>query len=217
MPGGIVFDLDGTLIDSAPDLQVALNAVLAGEGAAPVTLAQTRGFVGHGIPHLVQQARAARGIDPGRQSAMTAAMFDHYLTAPAALTRSYPGAVAFLHLLQDRGHPLALCTNKAMGPTLAILQALDLRRFFQVIVAGDSLPEKKPDPAPLLAAAEPLGPVLCLVGDSEVDAACAARAGIPFALHLNGYRKSPSADLPHALAFGDYAAPDLYGDLASIA
>lgn len=209
MTGAIVFDLDGTLIDSAPDLHVALNKVLEGEGAAPVTLAETQGFIGHGIPSLVQEARLARNLPADRQAAMTDAMFRHYLAAPADLTRPYPGAVDFLSLLRDRGHPLGLCTNKALAPTLEILDALDLRRFFDVVVAGDSLPQKKPDPAPLLAAFAPLGMPLCSIGDSEVDAETAARAGIRFGLHLRGYRKAPPGALRHGFAFDAYG-PQLY-------
>jgi phosphoglycolate phosphatase len=218
MKGAIVFDLDGTLIDSAPDLHVALNKVLAGEGVAPVTLTETMGFIGHGIPSLVKQAREARGLPAERQPAMTEAMFTHYLAAPADLTRPYPGAVAFLQRLCEAGHPVGLCTNKALGPTMEILQRLELTGFFKVVIGGDSMAEKKPDPAPLRAAFAPLGAMpLVSVGDSEVDAETAARAGIPFALHLHGYRKAAPEALPHRMSFGDYAADDLYARILAIA
>lgn len=206
MKGAIVFDLDGTLIDSAPDLQAALNKVLAGEGAAAVTLAETVGFIGHGIPNLVAQARIARGLPEARQAPMAGAMFAHYLAAPAELTRPYPGVVRLLTVLGDRGHPLGLCTNKALGPTLEILAALDLRRHFATVIGGDSLPQKKPDPAPLHAAFAALGPAQLYVGDSEVDAETARAAGVPFALYTQGYRKAAVADLPHALAFDRFDA-----------
>lgn len=212
--GAIVFDLDGTLVDSVGDLQAALNAVLAAEGAVPVTLAETRGFIGHGIPALVRAARESRGIGPDRHQAMTSAMFDHYQRTPARLTRPYPGAVACLTALRDRGHPLGLCTNKALEPTLAILRSLQLEGFFQTVVGGDSLPQKKPDPAPLYAAFAPLGDALLFVGDSEVDAETAVAAGVRFALHTEGYRKTAVQDLPHGFAFGDFAA--LTGFVASL-
>ncbi len=204
MKGAIVFDLDGTLIDSAPDLHAALNKVLAGEGVAPVTLAETVGFIGHGIPNLVMQARAARGLPAARQAPMAEAMFAHYLAAPADLTRPYPGAERFLSVLAERGHPLGLCTNKALGPTLEILDALDLRRHFATVIGGDSLPQKKPDPAPLRAAFAALGAAQLYVGDSEVDAETARAAGVPFALYTQGYRKAPVADLPHTVAFDHF-------------
>ena len=204
MTRAIVFDLDGTLVDSAPDLHVALNKVLAGEGAAPVTLAETAGFIGHGIPHLVGLARAARGLPPAREADMTAAMFRHYLAAPAALTRPYPGVTQALEALAAAGFRLGLCTNKALAPTEEILGTLDLRRHFAVVIGGDSLTQKKPDPAPLRATFAPLGQPHLYIGDSEVDAATAAAADVPFGLFARGYRKTPVADLPHRLAFDDF-------------
>ncbi len=202
--GAIVFDLDGTLIDSAPDLHAALNQVLAEERTGPVTLEQTRGFIGHGIAHLVHAARLACGIDPDREGAMTVSMFSHYMAAPARLSRPYPGAIACLDALLANGHPLGLCTNKAIAPTRMILKELGLERFFSVVIGGDSVPQKKPDPAPLLAAFAPLGTPHFYVGDSEVDAETAHAAGIPFALHTKGYRKTPLSELPHTLAFDDF-------------
>lgn len=201
----IVFDLDGTLIDSLPDLHSALNRVLLAEGAAPVTTAETRGFIGHGIPNLVAAARTYRGIGAEREPVMLAAMFAAYLAAPAVLTRPYPGAIAALARLQALGHPLGLCTNKALAPTQAILAALDMRRFFDVVIAGDSLPQRKPDPAPLHAAFAALGGPGLFVGDSEVDCEAALNAGLPFALFTPGYRKATVAALPHRFAFDDYA------------
>ncbi len=204
MRGAIVFDLDGTLVDSAPDIRAALNRVLAGEGAAPVTLAETVSFVGHGIPRLVRQAREARGLGPDRQDAMTEAMLAIYLAAPATLTRPYAGVTACLEALCALGHPLGLCTNKALAPTLAILDTLELSRFFRVIIGGDSLPQKKPDPAPLHAAFAALGSPFLYVGDSEIDAAAAEAAGVAFALFTEGYRKAPVAGLRHGFAFDRY-------------
>jgi phosphoglycolate phosphatase len=127
------------------------------------------------------------------------------MAAPAVLTRPYPGVVEALRDLRALGHPLGICTNKALQPTEEILDALDLRGFFDAVIGGDSLPQRKPDPAPLHACFAALGAPLVFVGDSEVDADCAARAGIRFALFTGGYRKAPVADLPHDLAFDDHA------------
>ena len=214
MPRAIVFDLDGTLIDSAPDLHAAINLVLAEEGAAPVTLAETVGFIGHGIPHLTGLAREARGIAPERQQAMTDAMFRHYLANPATLTRPYADVPEVLTALARAGYRMGLCTNKALAPTLEILDTLDLRRHFSVVIGGDSLPQKKPDPAPLHAAFAALdGPAALYVGDSEVDAETARAAGVDFALFAHGYRKTPVADLPHRFAFEHFRdLPGLLSD-----
>lgn len=212
--GAIVFDLDGTLIDSAPDLHVALNKVLQGEGAAQVELAETMRFIGHGIPNLVRQAQEFRQIDPARLPEMIKAMFAHYLAAPSELTRPYAGVTDTLSALRGAGHPLGLCTNKALEPTLQILRALDLAQYFDAVIGGDSLAQKKPDPAPLLATYAQLGRPLAYVGDSEVDAETAERAGICFALFTRGYRKSPIVDLPHNFAFAKFAS--LPGWIASL-
>lgn len=204
MTKAIVFDLDGTLIDSAPDLHAALNKTLVGEGVRPVTLSDTIRFIGHGIPNLVHQGREFRGIDASRQEAMTKAMFAHYLASPSALTKPYAGAVTCLQDLRMRGFAIGLCTNKALAPTLEILKALDLAQYFDHVTGGDSLPQKKPDPAPLHACFAALGEPLLYVGDSEVDAETAVNAGVDFALFTEGYRKSPLDQMPHQYAFADF-------------
>ncbi|SEM73372.1 phosphoglycolate phosphatase [Loktanella fryxellensis] len=205
-PGGIVFDLDGTLIDSAPDIHAAVNRMLAGIGAAPLDMPTVVSFIGHGLPHLVGLVRAHHGIDAGEQPRMLAAMMTQYAAHPVALTRPYPGVVAALTRLQAAGHPLGLCTNKPVAATHAILDALDLSRFFAAVIGGDSLPVRKPDPAPLHAAFAALPAArLVYVGDSEVDAQTSHAAQVPFALFTRGYRKSPVADLAHVVAFDDFA------------
>jgi phosphoglycolate phosphatase len=114
---------------------------------------------------------------------------------------------AALTALAAAGHRMAICTNKPYGPTLAVLRHLGLFGHFAAVIGGDSLPQRKPDPAPLHETVRLLGggPVL-FVGDSEVDAETAINAGIPFLLYTEGYRKAPVADLPHAAAFDDFAA-----------
>ena len=206
MTGAIVFDLDGTLVDSAPDIAAAANRMLAGVGHAPLSLAQMTSFIGHGIPNLVRRVIEACGLDPADHSALNAQLLADYGAQPATLTRPYPGVVAALEALRAAGHPLGVCTNKDLGLTRQILDALDLARFFDVVIGGDTLAVKKPDPAPLHAAfaALPAAP-LVYVGDSEVDAQTAARAEVSFALFTLGYRQTPVADLPHAFAFDDFA------------
>jgi phosphoglycolate phosphatase len=202
----VVFDLDGTLIDSAPDIRVVTNGLLAEEGAAPVSLAETRSFIGHGAPTFVARMRAARGL-PDADHARLLAEFVRRYDSAVGLTAPYPGAVAALDALAAEGCAIGLCTNKPYRPAIAVLDHLGLTARFGSIIGGDSLPERKPDPAPLRAALEALGSGPAVyVGDSEVDADCARRAGVPFLLFTEGYRSAPVESLPHLAAFSDFEA-----------
>lgn len=203
----IVFDLDGTLVHSAPDIANAANRMLEEAGHGPLDMATAISFVGHGIPHFVRQAMEHYSINPALHDALTARMIVHYTAHPADLTQPYPGVVAALGELKAQGHALGVCTNKYYTQSMQVLDALNLSRFFDVVIGGDTLPVKKPDPAPMHAAfaALPGAPVL-YVGDSETDAETARRAGQAFALFTQGYRKVPVHALPHALAFDDFAA-----------
>lgn len=202
----IAFDLDGTLIDSAPDIQANANAVLAQMGAAPITLAQTRDFIGNGAAVFVARMRAAAGIPDSEQAQMYAAFIRHYDEA-VTLTQPYPGVDDTLATLRRDGHVLGLCTNKPLGAARAVLRHLGLDQHFAVAIGGDSLPVHKPDPAPLHATLASMGDGPCLyVGDSEVDAETALRAGVPFLLFTEGYRKTNVAALPHAATFDSFAA-----------
>lgn len=207
----IVFDLDGTLIHSAPDIHAAANRMLAGEGAAPLDMATLTSFIGNGIPKLVERAMRAREIPPTEHARLTQVMLDHYAENPATLTRLYPGIATLLPALKQANHKLGICTNKPEAPTRQILDLLGIADLFDVIIGGDSLGVKKPDPAPLQATFMGLGQDTPLyVGDSEVDAETAQRAEIPFALFTQGYRKVAVDDLTHAYRF------DSFHDLAAI-
>ena len=209
----IVFDLDGTLIDSAPDIHGAVNAMLAGEGLAPLDLATVISFVGNGLPKLVERVMGVRAIDAARHDELTRATLAHYSAASSYLTRPYPGMVAALERLQGEGFVMGICTNKPEAPARRILGDMDLARFFGAVLGGDTLAVKKPDPEPLRATFRALGVESGLyVGDSEVDAATAAAAGVPFALFTPGYRKTAVEDIAHDHAFDDFA--DLAGIVA---
>jgi phosphoglycolate phosphatase len=216
--GSVIFDLDGTLIDSAPDIHAAINAALAEEGAAPLSLAQVISFIGNGMPTLVQRVMDARGEAPdaARHAALLARFLAQYTAAATLLTRLYPGAEAALRALAAEGWAIGLCTNKPEAPARAILADFGLTDLFAVVIGGDSLAERKPHPAPLVAAVAALGPGPAVyVGDSEVDAETAAAAGLPFALYTEGYRKAAVADLAHDAAFADFAT--LPGIVAALA
>ncbi|KAJ55672.1 phosphoglycolate phosphatase [Actibacterium mucosum KCTC 23349] len=202
----VIFDLDGTLIDSAPDIAAAANAMLAEQGKAALDLATVTSFVGNGVSKLVERVIGATGLDMADHAALTADVARHMHRGDAALSRPYPGVLTALRALQAQGTPMAICTNKPHGPARAILQHLELDGFFAAVIGGDSLPTRKPDPAMLRAAMDGLGADACAyVGDSEVDAETAQNAAQPFFLFTEGYRKTPVAQIPHTVAFGDFA------------
>jgi phosphoglycolate phosphatase len=202
----VVFDLDGTLVDSAPDLHVAANRLLAEEGLPPLDLAAIGRMVGEGVPRLVERIFAA--VDMPLSEPATARYTDRfraiYLEAPCRLTRPMPEARACLEALAAVGHPLAVCTNKPIAPTEIILRDLDLADFFGAVVGGDSLAVRKPDPAPLRLALDRVGGdgAALFVGDSETDLKTARAATVPIALVEGGYTRTPVRDLPadHHLA-----------------
>jgi phosphoglycolate phosphatase len=209
----VIFDLDGTLIDSAPDIHAAVARTLADEGQPPLSFSAVRSFIGNGVPALIDRVMTARGeaADATRRAELITRFLTHYEALSSDLTTVYPGVHAALRDIGGAGHPIGLCTNKPAGPARNILAAFGLLPFFPVIIGGDSLPERKPHPAPLLAAVHALGRTSAIfVGDSEVDAETAAAAAVPFVLFTEGYRRSGTADLPHVQAFSDFAAlPDL--------
>ena len=201
----LVFDLDGTLIDSAPDIHAAANRLLAEEGLPPQPFAALRSMIGHGVPHLIDLLMKAAGLppDPARDARLTARYVAGYEEA-VDLTRPYPFVDETLDRLAGQGHRMGLCTNKPLAAVRAVLAHLDLAHHFPVIVAGDSACPRKPDPAPLHAAIAGLGGGLAsYIGDHEVDAATARAAGVPFLLYTEGYRATPAIALT-TCAFADW-------------
>ncbi len=212
----VIFDLDGTLIDSAPDIHAAVNRMLTGEGTDGLSLVDVTSFVGNGLPKLVERVIARAGLPMADHARLTQVMQGFYTTTHTQLTRPYPGAIAAMQALQAAGHPLGICTNKPLAATHVVLADLGLDGFFQAIIGGDSLAVAKPDPAPLRACMAALGADRVLfVGDSEVDADTAKAARVPFALYTEGYRKSPVRDIAHDTVFSDFKdLPELVAALS---
>lgn len=193
----VTFDLDGTLLDSLPDLAAAANATLAELGQPPRSLAEVRGFVGRGIAELVRRSLQEGRPGPGPDLDAALAVFRrHYAVTNGREARPYPGVIEGLDRLRDLGLPLAVVTNKAEEFTQPLLAATGLAPYFAFALGGDSLPERKPHPLPLLHAAERLasGPRHHLhVGDSRHDAEAARAAGCAVVLVPYGY--SADADV----------------------
>lgn len=212
----VVFDLDGTLIDSAADLQGIANGLLSGEGAAPLSLAEARDFIGNGAAVFVARMRAARGIPDSEQARLLAGFLARYDDA-VEQTVTYPEVSETLAALRADRHRLGVCTNKPLRPCRSVLAHLGLLQHFDVTIGGDSLPFQKPDPAPLEAAFRELGSGPAIyVGDSEVDAETARCAGVPFLLFAGGYRKAPLAEIPHSRAFDIFSdVPALVGEIVA--
>ncbi len=194
----ILFDLDGTLVDSAGDLRNALNIVLAQRGLRTLSLDEVKGMIGDGATKLVERGLAATGGDPATLMETHRAFLAIYEANASTLTRPYPGAVETLEALTARGLPLAVVTNKPAAATATVLEALDLARFFKVVVGGDTLPQRKPHPAPILHALEGLGVLAeaaLMVGDNHHDIHSARAAGTAAIAVTYGYSHVPHAEL----------------------
>lgn len=208
MTPALIFDLDGTLIDSAPDIHAGALQVLDAEGLPPVTFAQTRSFIGRGVPMLIAQIREAHGLGPDPdQAARMVDMFEALYETAVNHTVLYPGALDILTDLKSKGFSLALCTNKPEAPTHAVLAHFGLSDLFDALAFGDGPYPRKPDPAPVAHVMAALGTDHAIyIGDSETDAATAQAAGLPFFLFTEGYRKTPVDGIAHTASFSDFTA-----------
>ena len=193
LPRLVMFDLDGTLIDSVPDLAAALDATLLKLGRAPAGLEAARTYVGNGARVLVRRGLAG-GMDHAdvgeAQTDEALALFMDAYAGGHELTTVYPGVRESLKWLQKRGVEMALITNKPEQFVAPLLDELKLGRFFKWIIGGDTLPQQKPDPAALLfvmkmAGASPADSLF--VGDSRSDVLAAKAAGVPCVALSYGY------------------------------
>ena len=202
----IAFDLDGTLVDSIPDLANAANHARASLGLAPLPKEVVESYVGDGADVMVARALAnskeATFTGTEQQEAALAAFDQHYLANISANTCFYAGVEPVLRELKQRGYPLALVTNKAERYTLPLLERLNAAAYFSVVVGGDSLAQRKPDALPLLHVAQQLQITpaeLLMVGDSANDALTARNAGCPVYLVPHGYADPHQFDCDRVL------------------
>lgn len=204
----VIFDLDGTLIDSAPDIHAAANVMLAALGRPVLGSAEVRGFVGNGVGKLVERCLDATGGHDSEGFRSAFEVFNRaYAEKPAMLTRPYEGVQRGLERLESAGFALGVATNKPIALTGAVLASLGLRQRFRVVLGGDSLDRMKPDPLPLLTAIERLGGgAAVFVGDSETDEATALNAGVPFFFFTGGYRRKPATEFIADFTFDRFDA-----------
>lgn len=194
----IVFDLDGTLVDTAPDLIAALNALFEREGIEQLPFMQAREFIGGGARTLIERGLAAKGraVTTIEADRLYADFVSSYEERVAELSRPFPGVESALDALAARGLRFAVCTNKLERLSVKLLDALGLSHRFAAICGPDTFGVPKPDPRILAATVEAVGGRLCstlMVGDSHTDVATARAANVPIIAVDFGYTDTPVA------------------------
>ncbi|MDE2514520.1 MAG: phosphoglycolate phosphatase [Rhodospirillales bacterium] len=211
----VLFDLDGTLVDTLPDLAAGVNRLMAGLGLAPFARAEVAAMIGDGVAALVRRALAARGLP--MDAAALARFSDDYAAHVAVESRAFPGIAAMLDGLAAGGWRMAVCTNKPEAMARRLLDALGLARYFAAIGGGDSFPVRKPDPAHLratLIAAGASADQAVMVGDHANDIEAAIAAGLPAIFAGWGYGPRSMASGAAALADDVAALPAILERLA---
>lgn len=196
----VAFDLDGTLVDTAPDLLNALDAILAGHGLPQVERAHARNMIGGGAKLLIQRALTSAGVpfSEAELSELNQQFVAHYAAHIADESRPFPGLLPALDRLADAGARLCVCTNKLERLARELLDALDLTGRFAVVTGGDTYARPKPDPLPLsatIAAAGGAPARAIMVGDSITDIRAARATGVPVIAVSFGYTEMPAAEL----------------------
>ncbi|MEQ5871146.1 phosphoglycolate phosphatase [Sagittula sp. NFXS13] len=212
----IAFDLDGTLLDSVPHIHHAVAQALSDMGLPTITVAETPGFVGRGLPVLCENVLAHLGADPALQDDLYTRTMRYYVDTPSDPSQLYPDVIAALDTLKAAGHRLTLCTNKPFAATRTALDGTGLAPYFDVVIGGDSLATRKPEPEMLHAALDGADPAQALyIGDSETDCETAQAANVRFLLFTEGYRNSPPEALPHIRQFSRWRdLPALISELS---
>jgi phosphoglycolate phosphatase len=196
----VVFDLDGTLVDTAPDLHAHLNEMLAELGRPGFVLDEVRPMIGDGARMLLRRGLDASGGMPAGVDleGLFNEFLRRYTARPLRFGAAFDGVPQALRALEAAGIKLGVCTNKPQAPTDRLLAELDLARHFPVVIGGDSLSVRKPDPGHLQAVLDRLGAEpkrAVLVGDSANDVSAAAAIGMPCVLVSFGYTQTPAREL----------------------
>ena len=218
-PFAAIFDLDGTLVDTAPDLTRATNHVLASEGRRQVAIAEIRPFVGRGARRMIERGFAATGepVPPQRMDSLYEAFIAYYAENIAVDSRPFPGTLELLDRLDDAGVKLGICTNKQERLSLKLLDGLGLRHRFGAIIGADTIGIAKPDPAPYREAVARLeaGGGSVMIGDSETDILTARNAGVPVIAVTFGYTERHVREFApdHVVDHMDHVWPAIAGYL----
>ena len=206
----ILFDLDGTLVDTAPDLIGALNAVLEEERLPPAPVEAARHLVGRGARQLLHRgfALADRPCETAREKALVERFVELYLARITRESRPFPGLEAALDTLEAQGARFVVCTNKRTDLSIALLEGLGLAPRFRAVIGADLAPKPTPDASHIQAAVDAAGGRLgrCLmVGDSEADIGAAKNAGVPSVAVSFGYCSGPVEELGADVIIDDFA------------
>jgi phosphoglycolate phosphatase len=209
----VILDLDGTLIDSAPDLHAAVNAVLAAAGRPTLDLPMVKRFIGDGVRRLVERAFAATGpaLEPAALDQATARFSARYEAAASLLTRPYDGVPETLARLRASGMRLAVCTNKPMAAAGIVLHELGLAPLIDAVSGGDPVAQRKPHPDHVRDALRRIGGTVdqaAMVGDNEHDIAAGKAAGLATVAVTYGYARVPYQELGADRLIDRFAALD---------
>jgi phosphoglycolate phosphatase len=206
----ILFDLDGTLVDTAPDLAGTMNDILGKLGLAPLPVQEVRPLVGHGARALLLRGleRHSHTVSPEELEQMLVAFFDIYASRIAKESRLYPRTQMTLDLLSAGGASLGVVTNKPEDLSRLLLDALGIADRFGALIGRETAARPKPHPDPILLAAARLKVAIgrcVMVGDSDTDVAAAKSAGIPIVLVRHGYTSVPADELGANLVIDGFA------------
>jgi phosphoglycolate phosphatase len=199
-PAAIIWDLDGTLVESAPDLATALNALLNERGQHGHPVDKVRPMIGDGVAKLIERGFRASGtpLDPASIEALMPRFMEIYTACATQSTHLVPHAREVLEHFYHAGVKQGLCTNKPVSVTRLILDALDIRGYFGSVIGGDSTSKKKPHPLPLLTCLQELDTRpedAIMIGDSVADVGAARAANVPVILVPDGYTGVPAVSL----------------------